>query len=67
MGFGAIQQVTVLEGYKGTRSPKKVILLDFDCVSLFRQAVRGYLVLGFETAAAERFTHVCVGSQLFKQ
>ena len=51
MGFGIIRQVIVREGEGGALTPKKVILLDFDCKSLFRQAVRAYPVLGFETAA----------------
>ena len=33
--FGAIRQLTVLESYGGTRILKRVILLDFDCMSLF--------------------------------
>ena len=41
MGFGSIRQATALEGYGGALSLKKMILLDFDFISLFQQAVRG--------------------------
>ena len=50
MGFGRNSVRNSSRVRRGARSLKKVICLDFDCMSLFRQAVRGYLVLGFETA-----------------
>ena len=63
MGVGVMRQVIVREGYGGARSPKKVALLDFSCMSLFQQAARTDPVFGFETAAVilqavARFTHV---------